>query len=125
MTGGTDGKVTDWVRRSTAVPTLRFFRMTNFELYSKYAECRPGSGERVSVATVLACGLLVTHTAFSVRGCLPCALPPGVLARTNLAVAVPGTAIFLGVVAYFAMLKSDVAQLEKEQAQRQGRETQR
>lgn len=36
--------------------------------------------------------------------------------RNNLAVAIPGTAVFLGVVAYFAMMKSDVAQLERERS---------
>ena len=32
----------------------------------------------------------------------------------NAAVAVPGTVVFLGVLAYFAMLKSDEAQRKKE-----------
>ena len=35
-----------------------------------------------------------------------------------MAVAVPGTALFLGVVTYFAMMRSDAAQLEREAERR-------
>ena len=81
-------KLADFLRRNTAVPTQSFFRAMNFELYERCAHASLG-----------------------------CAASPRLTPRArsgNSAVAVPGTLIFVGVLAYFAMLKSDARATENE-----------
>jgi hypothetical protein len=81
-------KLADFLRRNTAVPTQSFFRAMNFELYARCARREP----RVHCRSRLT--------------------PPP--RSGNSAVAVPGTLIFVGVLAYFAMLKSDQHAAEQE-----------
>ena len=81
-------KLADFVRRNTAVPTQSFFRAMNFELYARCAPPRARVHDRLRLTLRPRSG--------------------------NSAVAVPGTLIFVGVLAYFAMLKSDQRVIEQE-----------
>jgi hypothetical protein len=95
-------RLTSFLRRTTSTPTLTLFRFTNFELYSR-------------------CVSLCPHASAARCGGEPRALTT-VSHSNNLAVAIPGTAVFLGVVAYFAMMKSDVAQLERERGKSEAKQ---
>ena len=97
--GGADDRATRLIRKATATPTLGFFRAFNFELYSRCA----------------------VHTL------LRAAAQAHVSCRSNAFVSVPGTVFFLGVLAYFAMERSDrkqeALQAEAVEAQRRARES--
>jgi hypothetical protein len=99
-------KLADFVRRNTAVPTLSFFRALNFELYTKCAAAHADARLR-RTPPQLCSPPCVTPAVRLTRGDIGCV-------RGNAAVAVPGTVIFLGTLAYFAMLKSDEAGREQE-----------